>query len=389
MKITIVSSFFLPVPPVAGGAMEKIWFRLAREFAAAGHEVTHVSRTWPGFPDEEMIDGVRMIRMPGCNHHRRLWQNLLSDFFWGLRVARHLPPGDIVACNTVTLPVYLKWLRPRAGRVVAVLGRMPKGHAHFYGLVHRLIATSEAVQAQVIRENARLKDRTLVVPNPIDWTLHQEPLRNPNAPVTIGYVGRMNPEKGLEILLRAAAALARRPGLPSWRLRLVGPQTVAEGGGGAAYVDGLRTLAANAGADVSVEPPLYDPVALARVYRSLDIFCYPSLAEKGEGLSVAPLEAMSAGAVPVVSTLECYADVISHEHNGLVFDHRVASAPDLLADALARLITDSDLRRRLGVQARLDARPFDYAAVAQVLLEDFATLNHSTDYLAKNGPSAK
>ncbi|MFA6286220.1 MAG: glycosyltransferase family 4 protein [Opitutaceae bacterium] len=389
MKITIVSSFFLPVPPVAGGAMEKIWFRLAREFAAAGHEVTHVSRTWPGFPDRETIDGVLMLRVPGTNHHRRLWQNLLSDFFWGLRVARRLPPGDIVACNTVTLPVYLKWLRPRAGCVVAVLGRMPKGHAHFYGLVHRLIATSEAVQAQVVRENPRLADRTLVVPNPIDWTLHQEPLRDPSAPVTIGFVGRMNPEKGLEILLRAAAALARRPGLPSWRLRLVGPQTVAEGGGGEAYVDGLRALAADAGADVAVEPPLYDPVALARVYRSLDIFCYPSLAEKGEGLSVAPLEAMSAGAVPVVSALDCYADVIRHDHNGLVFDHRAPNAPDLLADAFARLIADADLRHHLGARARLDARPFDYAAVAQALLDDFSTLNRPPDYLAKNTPSGK
>ena len=375
MKITVVSSFFLPVPPVAGGAMEKIWFRLAREFAAAGHEVTHVSRTWPGFPDQETIDGVRMIRVPGSPHHRRLWQNLLSDFFWGLRVTWRLPPGDIVACNTVTLPVYLSRLRPRAGRVVAVLGRMPKGHAHFYGGVHRLIATSEAVKARVIHENARLTKRTLVVPNPIDWTLHQEPLRTADGPITIGYVGRMNPEKGLEILLHAAALLARRPGLPAWRLRLVGPQTVAEGGGGENYVAGLRALAAQAGADVSVEPPLYDPTALARVYRALDIFCYPSLAEKGEGLSVAPIEAMSAGAVPVVSALDCYADVIRHGHNGLVFDHRATDAADRLADAFAQLIIDATLRARLGEQARLDARPFDYAAVAQALLADFARFN--------------
>ena len=348
MKITVVSSFFLPVPPVAGGAMEKIWFRLAREFAAAGHEVTHVSRTWPGFPDQETIDGVRMIRVPGSPHHRRLWQNLLSDFFWGLRVTWRLPPGDIVACNTVTLPVYLSRLRPRAGRVVAVLGRMPKGHAHFYGGVHRLIATSEAVKARVIHENARLTKRTLVVPNPIDWTLHQEPLRTADGPITIGYVGRMNPEKGLEILLHAAALLARRPGLPAWRLRLVGPQTVAEGGGGENYVAGLRAL---------------------------DIFCYPSLAEKGEGLSVAPIEAMSAGAVPVVSALDCYADVIRHGHNGLVFDHRATDAADRLADAFAHLIIDATLRARLGEQARLDARPFDYAAVAQALLADFARFN--------------
>ena len=48
MKINIATGFFLPVPPAAGGATEKIWHRLAQVFAAAGHEVTFISRTWPG-----------------------------------------------------------------------------------------------------------------------------------------------------------------------------------------------------------------------------------------------------------------------------------------------------------------------------------------------------
>ena len=51
MKITIVTGFLLPIPPVRGGAMEKTWFRLAREFVAAGHEVTFISRRWPGWPN--------------------------------------------------------------------------------------------------------------------------------------------------------------------------------------------------------------------------------------------------------------------------------------------------------------------------------------------------
>ena len=88
---------------------------------------------------------------------------------------------------------------------------MPKGHAHFYGRVDRIIATSEAVRDRVIFENGRLAGRTRVFPNPIDWTLHQANARQSASPspLTIGYVGRLNPEKGLEILLaRAAAELA-------------------------------------------------------------------------------------------------------------------------------------------------------------------------------------
>ncbi|MBS0662250.1 MAG: glycosyltransferase family 4 protein [Verrucomicrobia bacterium] len=373
MKITIVSGFFLPVPTVAGGAMEKIWHRLAREFAAAGHEVTYFSRRWPGFANEERLDGFRMFRLPGFTHTRSLPRNLLLDLIWGTRVFRRLPPADIVVLNTVALPVWLPRLKPAAGRVVTVLGRMPKGQCRLYGGVHRVVATSEAVRAQVRRENPRLEARTRVVPNPIDWSLHQRD-RRAASPLTIGYVGRINPEKGLELLLGAAARLARRTDLPDWRLRLVGPQTVAEGGGGADYVAGLRALAADAGERITFSAPIYDPAKLADVYASFDVFCYPSLAAKGEGLSVAPIEAMAAGAVPVVSALDCYDDVIRHGANGLVFDHRADDCVEQLADGLAGLLADAGRRRRLADQARQDARAFDYGVVARWFLDDFATL---------------
>jgi len=377
MKITIITGFFLPVPAVAGGATEKIWFRLAREFAAAGHEVTFLSRAWPGFPDRETIDGIRMIRLPGFNHTRQLWRNLLLDFLWGLRVARHLPAGDTVVCNTVSLPAYLRWVRRSAGKVVVVLGRMPKGQVRIYGGVDRLLATSQAVRHRAIAEYARLGPRIRVFRNPIDWTLHQASahgVRAPVAPVTIGYVGRLHPEKGLEILLQAAGELARQPGLPPWRLRLIGPQGIAEGGGGEKYVEDLRTLAARAGADVSVEAPVYDIAALARIYGTLDVFCYPSLADKGEGLSIAPIEAMASGAVPVVSALECYRDLIRDGENGLVFEYRAPDRVRLLAQCLARLVQDQPLRARLAAQAVADSRRFDYPVVARDLLEDFAAI---------------
>ena len=373
MKITIVSGFFLPVPAIAGGAMEKIWFRLAQEFAAAGHDVTYFSRDWPGLPAEEIVNGIRMIRLKGFRHTRHLPLNLLLDFIWGCRVYARLPAGDIIVCNTVALPVYLSHLKPAAGRVVAVLARMPKGQCRFYGGVQRLAATSEAVRAQVVREAPARASRTRVFPNPIDWKLHQLDLREAT-PLTIGYVGRMNPEKGLEILLEAAALLAQQSGLPAWRLRLVGPQTVAEGGGGEAYVTRLRTLAFQAGGMVTLEPPTYDAAALARVYGSLDVFCYPSLAEKGEGLSVAPLEAMAAGAVPVVSALDCYDDVIRHGENGLIFNHRAPDRVRQLADLLAALLTEASLRQRLAAQARQDALAFDYAALSAAFLADFELL---------------
>jgi len=376
MKITIVCGFFLPVPAVAGGATEKIWFRLAREFARAGHTVTLFTRQWPGFPDRETLEGVNLVRLPGFDHTPRLSRNLLLDLRWGWRVARRLPRADIVVCNTVTLPIYLRGLRPSAGRVAVVLGRMPKGQTRLYGLTDRVLATSAAVRQRALAQNPRLAARTRVFPNPIDWTLHQAASAQgrPPGPLTIGYVGRLHPEKGLEILLDAAALLAQRPDLPPWRLRLVGPQSVAQGGGGEAYIATLRARAAAAGAAIELEPPIYDPARLAEVYGRLDVFCYPSLAEQGEGLSIAPIEAMAAGAVPVTSALPCYDDLLRDGDNGLTFDQHAPDRSARLAGALARLLQDPDLRRRLAAQAVADARRFDYPVVAAGLLADFAGL---------------
>ena len=144
-----MTGFFLPVPAVSGGATEKAWYGLAGRFAAAGHSVTFVSRGWPGLAAAETVAGVRHIRLPGFDHTRRLPLNLALDFVWGVRVARALPPGDIVICNTVTLPAWLHRAKPRAGKVAVMIGRAPKGQVRFYGAVARIYAPSSQVASQI------------------------------------------------------------------------------------------------------------------------------------------------------------------------------------------------------------------------------------------------
>ena len=71
MRITILLGPFLPVPPVLGGAVEKVHLLLAETYAAAGHQVTIVSRAYKNFPREEIVNGVRHIRcLPPIAQHR-------------------------------------------------------------------------------------------------------------------------------------------------------------------------------------------------------------------------------------------------------------------------------------------------------------------------------
>lgn len=380
MKITIVMGFFLPVPALAGGATEKIWHRLGELMAGEGHDVTIVSRRWKGLPDRETIGRLTHLRLPGMNHTRWLPTNLALDFIWGLRVMRALPPADVVVCNTVSLPVYLRRLKPAAGRVAVVLGRMPKGQNRFYGAADLLLATSTAVADKAAGENPRLAGRIFRFPNPIDWHLHHAARAQdaPNRPLAIGYVGRIHPEKGLETLLHASLQLAAKAALPPWRVALIGPVSVAQGGGGEAYRDALQAeFGARLGGRLEFVPPVFDRAVLARRYGELDVFCYPSLAAKGEGLSIAPIEAMAAGAVPVVSKLDCYQDLIVPGENGLQFDQTRTDAANELAAHLESLLTDAARRRTLAARAQETARRFDYAETARLLLGRFGTLNQT------------
>lgn len=374
MKITIVMGFFLPVPPLAGGATEKIWLQLASIMAQAGHDITLVSRRWPGLPDHETSGRITHLRVPGMAHTASLARNLVLDFIWGFRVARRLPPGDVVVCNTVSLPVYLRRLRPSAGRVAVVLGRMPKGQMRLYGGVDLVLATSPAVAARALTENPRLAGRTHVFPNPIDWSRHAHASQHvrslsSHAPFSIGFVGRIHPEKGLDLLLAAAQLLAQRPDLPAWRLELVGPWTIPQGGAGERYrATLLATYGPTLGDRLSFRGPEFDADKLARRYAAMDIFCYPSLADQGETFGISVAEAMAAGAAPIVSGLACFRELVRDGDTGLVFDHLAPDATQRLADTLARLLLDSALRREIAARAQAQAKNYDFAAGARAIL---------------------
>ena len=60
-RITIVQGAFFPVPPLRGGAVEKDWQALGREFARQGHHVTHISRLCDGLSVTEERDGVQHV----------------------------------------------------------------------------------------------------------------------------------------------------------------------------------------------------------------------------------------------------------------------------------------------------------------------------------------
>jgi glycosyltransferase involved in cell wall biosynthesis len=359
--------------------MEKMWWRLARLYAQRGHEVTLISRRWPGWTDEETVEGVRFVRLPGFNHRRKLWQNLLLDARWGWRVRAALPDADILITNTVALPVFVRAMRPKVGLLVVNLNRYPKGQLRWYRCAARVQAASGIIATAARAQAPALGDRIRIVPNSIDCSAFAGPLpaRPAGAPVTIGFIGRINPEKGLVTLVAAAELLAQKTDLPPWRMVLRGPVDIPRGGGGPAFVRELQARAPALWSDgrLALADPIFDPAALAQAYRELDVFCYPTEAAEGEAQPVAVLEALAAGLAVVATDLPCFADQLRTGHNALLVPPANAAA---LAAALEQVVRDPADRAAIATRGREAIWALDDAAIATQHLADYEALLHDT-----------
>lgn len=179
-------------------------------------------------------------------------------------------------------------------------------------------------------------------------------------PLTVVFVGRIFPIKGVDTLIRAFAGL--RSAKPV-RLQIVGPD----------LMDGeMEALAAGL-----VVPPLRVEFLGVRsdVPALLSCAAIGVLPSRREGLSVALLELMASGLAVVVSDIPENLDVVSHGDTGFVVPLDDTAA---LTSALQTLVDQPELRRRLGgaaraaVMKRTSADPTDrlaefYEAIASPL----------------------
>jgi glycosyltransferase involved in cell wall biosynthesis len=374
MRITIVIGPFYPIPPVLGGAVEKVHLLLAGAYRAAGHEVTMISRRYKDFADDEVVDGIRHIRIRSTDRSSRLAVNLLLDFFYAVRVAWALPPADVTITNAFFLPLLLP--HRRAGKIYVQVGRYPKGQMWLYSRADRLQAVSQTVGQAMARQVPWLKRKIVVIPYAISELYFAKPADSRRQPVVL-YVGRIAREKGIELLIEGFARLQRHSDAAAsrgWRLRIIGPHAVTQGGDGVEYLNELQALAQRLGVGCEFLGPIFDQDALIGEYQRGGVFVYPSLAETGESLGLAPLEAMASGCAAIVSDLRCFDDFIEDGVTGLRFDHRGADPADGLAVRLARLTGSPEFLHRIAEAGRGMAGNFRTSVIARRMLDDFKSL---------------
>ena len=369
MRITILQGPFLPVPPICGGAVEKLWFALGLDFASRGHDVTHISRRHPSLPCHDIIGNVRHERISGFNAPPHLYLRLLYDFVYSFRALLSLPRSDILITNSFWMPLLLLPFQNYFGHIVVDVERMPKGQFKYYRSVSIFRCCSRAVLDALISEAPSLRSRAYLIPNCLPFQPPPTVCLKKHGK-TILYCGRLHPEKGIDLLLKSFSRSAQLRD-SGWTLRIVGPSSISEGGGGISYLNHLKSISSNFASSVQWVGPLHNSTDLIEEYTSASIFVYPSLAEAGEAFGLAPLEAMAYGAVPVVSSLACFRDFIFHNYNGLIFDHRLANPIEALASCLSMLTTDPRLLHALSERAIKVSTTHHPSIIAQDMLSLF------------------
>jgi glycosyltransferase involved in cell wall biosynthesis len=374
MRITMVMGPFYPMPPVLGGAVEKVHFLLASEFRAAGHEVTIISRKFNDFPENETVDGVRHARIATFERSSSLVVNLVLSARYALRAARCLPRSDITITNVFLLPLLLP--RARAGKIYVHVARYPKHQMLLYWRADRLQAISRAIADEIARQAPSLSSKIVTIGYPVadDYFCSNSP--QPREKIIL-YVGRIAREKGLDILIRSFASMLKRKNpadLSEWVLRIVGPHELAQGGDGPEYMNELAALARPVGSACEFTGPIFDQRALIEIYQSASVFVYPSLAETGEALGLAPLEAMAAGCAVIVSNLSCFDDFAEDDQTALRFDHRCLHPEEALAVKLADLIRRPKAIEEIALRGRETAHRFRTSAIVDRMVADFRSL---------------
>ncbi len=218
----------------------------------------------------------------------------------------------------------------------------------------RIVAVSDKI-ARSLQRSGVPREKVTTIPNGIDLSAFARPASG--VPISdrpgrvVGLVGRLTPQKGPEYFLRAARSVL--DALPDVVFAFIG---------GGPERERLEALSRELGIERSVvfAGQRNDMPA---VYASLDLVVLPSI---NEGLPMALIEALAARRPVVATRVGAVPELIEHERTGLLVEPRDVAG---LQAAIRRLLTDSELGRRLGENGHvLVNQRFSAEAMAQSYL---------------------
>ena len=373
------------------GGMNVYVLQLAREYARRGNRVDVFTRYHdPTDPKiVEIEEGARVIHLEAgpldaskndlfsyiptfldglydFQKEEGTRYDLIHSHYWlsgmvGTTLSREWGAPHITTFHTLAKTK----MRARAGEREPQLRQDIEGHV--MSVADGIVVSTDEERQDIIRHYDAPPRNIHVIPAGVNLKTFQ-PVDRDAARAELGikeervilYVGRIEPLKGIDILLRAVPMLEYGQGL---RVLVVGgnPDNDVE-------LDRLKSLTVELGiGDLVTFTGSVPQSVLPTYYSAADVFVLPS---HSESFGLAPLEAMACGTPVVVSRVGGMKTFVNSGENGYLVPWR---CPESFAQRLDVLLANPDLREAMGQAARKKALSMGWDSVADRMLDYYST----------------
>jgi len=375
LKVALVSSGLVPVPPIRGGAVEEYVYQLSRHLRRLGIDAVVIDAN---YDNDKLVyeesNGAQIVRVPTPKPYVSFKERILRELLFGRVATRYINKEgfDIVHANTAwvgfTLALHknIGGLRSQGLVYTGHNPLWPEDKVHMGEKIVRLVESYAIRSADIVialnktmykalTTKAKVDPgKTIIVPNGVDIEFFRPGIKDEHVLSRYGleeqnyilFVGRVSPEKGVHILLQAFKHIANE--FPNrFKLVIVGPITgTFNSARSSSYAEAMMRYAREELGERVVFTGAVEKNSLRTLYSNAYCFVLPSLAE---AFGMVLLEAMASGTAPIGSTAGGIPDIIIDGVNGLLF--RKGDWKDL-ANKMLMLIADKNLRNKLTLNSR-------------------------------------
>ncbi|RLG74655.1 MAG: hypothetical protein DRO12_06565 [Thermoprotei archaeon] len=391
MRVALLSSGLVPLPPVRGGAVEEYVFQLTRHLRKLNVEAVAIDYT---FNDSNVglhdIDGSLILRIKVPRIVRAPKGKILQELVFGLKVCEILSEFDVVHANTAWASFAVALEHGGRGLVYTCHNPLwPEEKVHVSEHVVRLVegytmrrgravvALNKTMMKAIVSKARVDPQRIFIVPNGVDTGFFKPSIPADDIVKKYGlegkrivlFVGRVTYRKGVHLLLKAFRELITR--YRDLKLVIVGP--LADHFGEAEPSHYARMLMEYAEKNMPRDSYVFtgpvDRDALRKLYSTAYVCVLPSYAE---AFPMVLIEALTSGCPVIGSNAGGIGDIIEEGVSGFIF--KKGDYMDL-KEKLEILLNNETLRKTMSINCReITERKYSWYAIATKLKEVYKIL---------------
>lgn len=378
MKIAFICTEKLPIPPIAGGAIQQ-YIEGILPYLSKYHDITVYSISYPNLLNYENVDGVKYIRIPGGKREvyiNNILNNITDDFDiihifnrpkWVLNINERFPNTKL-SLSLHNEMFHTEKISPKDA--VKCIEKV-----EFINTVSKFISDgikkSYPIADNKIRVIYSAADPNRYEPQWADIGINNKYILKKKYNIenykVVLYVGRLSPKKGTHVLIKAmkdVMNIRRDTALVIVGSKWYGENTIDD------YTKSLRFQSKDMPGTV-IFTGFIPPIEIPQYYSLGDVFVCSS--QWDEPLARVHYEAMASG-LPIITTNRGgNSEVIKDFYNGIVIDKY--NDPSCFSYNINYLLSNPELSLNMGKSGRkLVEERYNFKRLAMELLEEFDAL---------------